>query len=100
VGDPITEEVQSSRPNVTGFKFNPTSKQQIMEGLAMAIQNKKIAFPEGVITSELENFEFEYTRTGVRYSAPQGLHDDTTCALALAWAIHRSATQQGNYSWA
>ena len=100
VGDTITEEVQSSRPNVTGFKFNPTSKQQIMEGLAMAIQNKKIAFPEGVITSELENFEFEYTRTGVRYSAPQGLHDDTTCALALAWAIHRSATQQGNYSWA
>jgi hypothetical protein len=36
---------------------------------------------------ELETFEYEYTRTGVRYSAPEGLHDDCVCALALA--VHK-----------
>ena len=37
---------------------------------------------------ELEQFEYEYTRTGVRYSAPDGQHDDTVCALALAVSKH------------
>jgi len=37
-----------------------------------------------VIVRELEAFEYVYTRTGVRYSAPEGLHDDCVCSLALA----------------
>ncbi len=31
-----------------------------------------------------ESFEYEATRTGVRYTAPEGLHDDCVVALALA----------------
>jgi hypothetical protein len=47
----------------------------------------------------LEQFEFEYTRTGVRYSAPAGLHDDCVCALALAWHKFRtSAGMSGHYA--
>ena len=56
----------------------------IMEGLAAAIQNREITFPDGIIRNELETYEYEFTRTGVRYTAPQGLHDDCVCALALA----------------
>ena len=100
VGDPIVEDFQRIRGNVLGFKFNQTSKQQIMEGLATAIQQRKITFPEGNIKDELENFEFEYTRTGVKYSAPNGLHDDCVCALALAWDLHKTAVTSGKYSWA
>jgi hypothetical protein len=100
VGDPIAEELQGKRSNVTGFKFSPTSKQQIMEGLAIAIQQRRVSFPEGMIKYELENFEFEYTRTGVRYTAPEGLHDDCVCALALAWDQYKTAAAMGNYSWA
>ena len=37
-----------------------------------------------MIVNELESFEYEYTRTGVRYAAAQGMHDDAVCALALA----------------
>jgi hypothetical protein len=85
VGDPIVEEIQNKRSNITGFKFTQYSKQQIMEGLALGIQQRKIGFPDGIIKSELESFEFVYTRTGVRYSAPEGLHDDCVCALALAY---------------
>ncbi len=55
-----------------------------MEGLAVAIQKQEIGFPDGVIANELESFEYEYTRTGVRYSAPSGMNDDAVCALALA----------------
>lgn len=85
VGDPIVEELQRIRSNITSFKFSQTSKQQIMEGLAAAIQQRKITIPEGFIKDELENFEYEFTRTGVKYSAPAGLHDDCVCALALAY---------------
>jgi phage FluMu gp28-like protein len=85
VGDAVLESLQTGgRRNFEGFKFTQSSKQQLMEGLAVAIQKQEIGFPEGVITHELESFEYEYTRTGVRYSAPTGMHDDTVCALALA----------------
>ena len=88
VGDPVLESLQKRGRDhgarYEGFKFSSTSKQQLMEGLAVAIQQRQITFPDGVIVNELDAFEFEYTRTGVRYTAPAGLHDDAVCALALA----------------
>ena len=85
VGDPILEALQKKGPNYEGYKFSSSSKQQLMEGLAVAIQRSEIKFPDGLIKAELEIFEYQYTRTGVRYSAPDGFHDDCVCALALAW---------------
>src|SRR5690606_8733594 len=84
VGDPIVQDIQRSCPQVEGFHFSSNSKQQIMEGLASAIQNGNITILDGIMREEMEAFEFEYTRTGVRYTAPEGVHDDTVCALALA----------------
>lgn len=99
VGDPIGEDIARQRANVHLFKFTQTSKQQIMEGLAMAIQKRLITFPEGVITDELNNFEYVFTRTGVRYSAPAGLHDDAVCALALAWDGKTKFKTMGTYAF-
>jgi hypothetical protein len=87
VGDPIFERLQKQNPLIEGFKFTQTSKQQIMEGVAVAIQNREVVIPDNVLLQELLDFEYEYTRTGTKYSAPVGLHDDTVCALALA--IHK-----------
>lgn len=87
VGDPIVEALQRTLPNVAGFKFSGGkngSKQQLMEGLALAIQRTEIEYPAGWLVNELEAFGYEYTANGVRYSAPHGLHDDGVCALALA----------------
>ncbi len=85
IGDSILESLQKDRrQNFEGFKFSSPSKQQLMESLSLAIQKREIFFPEGVIVNELESFEYEYTRTGVKYSAPSGMHDDAVCALALA----------------
>lgn len=84
VGDPIAEDIARVK-DVELFKFTSTSKQQLMEGLAKGIQERRMTFPEGQITDELSNFEYVFTRTGVKYSAPSGLHDDCVMALGLAW---------------
>ena len=85
VGDPILDQLQKNRnTRFEGYHFNASSKQKLMEGLAMAIQERTVTFPEGVVVQELEQFEYEFTRTGCRYSAPQGYFDDCVCALSLA----------------
>ena len=109
VGDPIMENLQRTSEraslqfahiehgrvtapgsNFSGFKFSASSKQMLMEGLAVAIQSQDVSFPAGVISQELENFEFVYMPSSrmVRYSAPEGFHDDCVCALALS-VMHR-----------
>jgi phage FluMu gp28-like protein len=84
VGDPIVEELMGYNPRLEGFLFTGASKQELMVGLASAIQKEEVGFPRGVIVDELESFEYEYTPRGVRYSAPEGAHDDCVIALALA----------------
>lgn len=87
VGDPVLEALQRlPSMHAEGFKFTAPSKQQLMEGLAVAIQQREIVVPDGPVRAELEAFEYVYTRSGVHYSAPDGMHDDCVCALALAVA--------------
>jgi LAGLIDADG-like domain len=112
VGDPVLESLQRVRESdqlkfgrnehgrikalgsrFEGYTFTSGSKQKLMEGLAVAIQSKAVTYPDGAIVLELNNFEFEYTRTGVRYGAPEGYTDDCVCALALA-VIHRGHARQ------
>lgn len=92
VGDPIAEDVATVLPNVEMFKFTDLSRQQLLEGLAVAIQKRLISFPEGRITYELEQFEFVYTNGGVRYRAPEGEHDDCVMSLGLAWHKWKTAS--------
>lgn len=85
VGDPIVEQLQSRCGGlVEGYKFTAQSKQQLMEGLAAAIHQGRVQYPDGLLVGELESYGYEYTKSGVRYTAPDGLHDDGVCALALA----------------
>lgn len=70
VGDPIVERLQSGRSNYAAFHFTQSTKQQLMERLSVAIQQGGVRFPDGPIRDELETFEYEYSRTGVRYEAP------------------------------
>jgi phage FluMu gp28-like protein len=93
VGDPVVERISRERPSVEGFKFTggPSgTKQKIMEGLAVDIQSKRIGFPDGLIVSELEAYQYEYTRSGMTYDTLAD-HDDTVCALALA--NHKAVAQ-------
>lgn len=87
VGDAIVESLMREYhcQGVEPFVFTNQSKQRLMEGLAQAIQSRSITFPDGDIRRELETFRYELRPGGkVFYSAPEGLHDDCVCALALA----------------
>lgn len=85
VGDPIVEQLQTRcGGKIEGYHFTAPSKQRLMEGLAAAIHQQTVRFPDGPLVQELESFTYEYTKSGVRYTAPDGLHDDGVCALALA----------------
>jgi hypothetical protein len=94
VGDPVLEAMQEDHQNFIGYKFSNSSKQKLMEGLAVAIQSREVQFPKGQITRELEAFEYVYKPSGVQYAAPEGAdsHDDCVCALALA---RQMWTEQG-----
>jgi phage FluMu gp28-like protein len=98
VGDPIVEELQREDHLIEGFKFTSTSKQQLMEGLVTSIQQNAIKYPDGIIVDELSIFEYIYTANGVKYSAPNGMHDDCVCALALANKIFIKSQSFGKYA--
>lgn len=91
-GDAIVEELQRRGDmRVLGFTFTPRSRQDLLEGLALAIQEQRVSWPDkptrdgrGSIRNELESFEFSYTPQGVRYQVAEGVNDDLTMALALA----------------
>lgn len=97
VGDPIAEAVARVRDTEL-FIFSQRSKQMLMEGLAAAIQKREVTVLDGVMKDELESFEYEYTRTGVKYTAPSGMHDDCAYSLALAKKIHAESAMAGEIS--
>jgi len=96
VGDVIAERLHKARHSITGFHFSSTSKQTLMENLALGIQNGQVKIPyEGPMRLELEAYEYEYTRTGIRYMSK--IHDDTVCSLALAYKYHTKP--RNNFLW-
>lgn len=106
VGDVVLSDVEKVQTAVEGYIFTERSKQALMEGLAVGIQSRKIIIADdgdvvhgtGKVRHQLEQFEIEYTRTGVRYSAPEGEHDDEVVALALAWYKWQTASKSGEIS--
>lgn len=90
-GDQLLERLRAQgNTNFQGYVFGGwKSKQDIMLGLAVAIQNKEITFPDGVIVRELEAFEYQLIQGSDRvlYAAPKGVHDDCVDALAMAVAL-------------
>ncbi len=92
VGDSVVQELQADGVPLVGEHFSAQNKQKLMTRLVTAIQSRELRIPkDGPLRSELEAFEYHYTQYGVRYQAPEGLHDDCVMALALAvkaWDHH------------
>lgn len=86
VGDPICEDLQRTGLSVKSFKFNETSRRQLLDNLALLIEQDKIKIPDddGLI-AELEAFRFELTDRGkIKVGVPNGITDDRVMSLALA----------------
>lgn len=84
LGDVVQDHLAPSG-NFEGFVFSAKTKQQLVEHLILGVQNGEAMFPEGKIAEEMREFEYVATRTGVRYEAPEGYHDDCVMSLALAY---------------
>jgi hypothetical protein len=86
VGDSVVEDLQRDNVYCYPYKFTSTSKQELMRGLQISLHQGSVSFPSGVIEEELKIIEYQYSSHGVKYSAPQGFHDD--CVMSLALAIY------------
>ena len=93
VGDPIVEDLQRQGCNVKAFKFSLQTKKQAIENLMKMVDDAAIGIPNlPEVKHEFEIFGYEQTAFGnIRYSAPDGQHDDIVIATALcAWGLDKN----------
>jgi hypothetical protein len=101
VGDPVYEQVRKLGVRVTPFQFTNSSKEQLIDNLAMRIEQGEARLMDvPVQTSELQAYQYELTPSrNVRMNAPSGLHDDAVIALALAmWGINKRTELIGAFA--
>lgn len=93
----IVADLEAAGVAVDPVRFSPQRKRELIENLITAIENEELSAPEiPALRSELEVFEYDVTRGGnIRYDAPEGFHDDTVDALALAADARTEAARQG-----
>ena len=97
MGEPLIEQMQREGLPVQAFTTTNASKQQAIDALALAFERSDITIlPDPVLIGELQAFEAHRLPSGLlRYEAPEGMHDDTVIALALAWQGHDSGFTWG-----
>ena len=91
IGDPIVEDLKNrglriGGGNGEGFKFTEVSRMNLLNNLALLIEQNKIRIPddEGLI-AELEAFRYELTEQGkIKVTVPAGMTDDRVMSLGLA----------------
>lgn len=90
IGEPNIELLMQEGLPILGFNTNGKTKGPLIESYSLSIERQEIETPaEQLYTNELEAYEGEKNpKTGrMTYGAPEGGHDDTVIAGALAdWA--------------
>lgn len=87
IGSPNLEALQADGQPWVAFTTSNDSKAEIIQALMLAFERQELTIPnDPVLIGELEAFEATRLPSGKwRYAAPEGMHDDTVIALALAW---------------
>ena len=99
IGSPNLEALQQEGMAVRGFETTAQSKPPLIQSLALCLEREECHFlPDPVGRVELLSYESRVNATTgrVSYSAPEGGHDDTVIARALAW----ECLQRGNMGMA
>jgi len=80
----LAESIGGGR--VEPVKFSPKRKRELIEDLIATVEAGELSAPDiPQLRHELGVFEYDVTPSGnVRYDAPEGFHDDSVDALALA----------------
>lgn len=97
IGEPLIEQLVRLGLPVVAFQTTNASKTAVIDALALAFERKEIQIlNDPVLINELQAYEMERLRSGLlRYSAPEGLHDDCVMSLALAWSELVAPTEEG-----
>lgn len=94
IGDPLIEQAQDADISIVPFDTTNATKAHAVDELVLAMERQVVtlqADEAGIM--EMESFESSRTQTGlVKYSAPDGLHDDIVMARILAY----SGLESGN----
>ena len=94
IGQGVIDHLQNRGLNIMPFTTTNATKHVIIQNLQSAFEHGQIKIiDDPVLVGELLSFESKKTSSGnFTYSAPEGQHDDTVVALALAWyGIERGA---------
>ena len=104
-GDPIFEMVKKQWQDTHPFVTTAKSKNEIIEGLILDVNERNITIPSKELfpplVFEMETFTFDYnpkTRS-IRYGHVPGGHDDTVLALAFANYNRKVNKTIGTYSY-
>jgi hypothetical protein len=88
IGSPNIDALQQEGWPVEAFTTTVSTKPQLIQSLALCFEREEAHWlDERLPKTELEAYEAKINpNTGrVSYGAPDGLHDDTVIARALAW---------------
>ena len=87
IGEPLIEQIRRKNLPVWPFTTGGANKQTLIEDLILAFEQEQIRILDDQIQAgELKEMEATRLPSGIiRYAAPEGSHDDTVMALALAW---------------
>lgn len=85
----VVADLEAAGYDIEAVKFSAQSKQRLIENLAAGMEAGEVTVPaDTALATELSVFEYDVTRAGnVRYHAPDGHHDDTVDALAMAYDL-------------
>ena len=85
-GDPIAQFLKNAGVAVEEVVLSGTKKKMVIDALRLAFETGAITIPDDPdLIDELESYEYEVLPSGeLRYSAPDGKHDDMVIALGLA----------------
>jgi len=87
MGQPLIDQLRDEGYRVRGFTTTAVTKTQIIESLSLAFERGDIEIiNDPVLVGELQAYEMTRLPSGnFRYSAPEGMHDDTVMAAAIGY---------------
>ena len=86
IGQPVIDHLRRRGMRIVPFHTSTVSKMPLIQSLQSAFEHGALRILNDPIqTGELQAYESKRTASGFSYSAPEGMHDDTVMALALAW---------------
>jgi len=105
IGDVVFEMLKKQWQDTHPFATTSKSKNEIIEGLAVDLNNVEIRIPNEELFSplqfELQIYEYDYSpkARSIRYNAPPSFHDDCVMSLAICNWNRKENKSLGSYSY-